>query len=328
MLGGTPLWAWFAVTAAILVMLLIDLLVVHKDAHAVTIREAAYSSAVWVTIGLLFGIIVWVAEGGQSAGEYYTGYLVEKSLSVDNIFVFALLFTYFAVPAALQHRVLFWGVVGALVFRAIFIALGAALLENFHWMIYVFGGFLVVTGIRMAMSKEDHVDPGRNPVIKVMRKLIPITTEYHGQRFFIREAGRRFATPLLAVLVAVETTDIIFAVDSIPAVFAVTDDPFLVFTSNAFAILGLRALYFLLADLMDRFTYLKLGLAAVLAFVGVKMLLSSKWHPPGWLPLVVIAVILGVSIWASLASTKPGELEELADDRPMDDSDNVPAPRP
>ena len=325
-LGGTPIWAWGAVTAAILAMLLIDLLVVHKDAHAVTIREAAYSSAVWVTIGLLFGVVVWVSMGGEAAGHYYTGYLVEKSLSVDNIFVFALLFTYFAVPAALQHRVLFWGVVGALVFRAIFIALGAALLENFHWMIYVFGGFLVVTGIRMALSKEDHVDPGRNPMIRGLRKIIPITSEYHGQHFFIREAGRRVATPLLAVLVAVETTDIIFAVDSIPAVFAVTKDPFLVFTSNAFAILGLRALYFLLADLIDRFTYLKLGLAAVLVFVGVKMLLSGEWHPPGWLPLVVIAAILGISVWASLAATKPGELEALADDRPMDDSDNVPAP--
>ncbi|HWL34832.1 MAG TPA: TerC family protein [Frankiaceae bacterium] len=325
-LGGTPLWAWGAVTVAILVMLLIDLLVVHKDAHAVTIREAAYSSAVWITIGLLFGLIIWATEGGQLAGEYYTGYLVEKSLSVDNIFVFALLFTYFAVPAALQHRVLFWGVVGALVFRAIFIALGATLLERFHWMIFVFGGFLVITGIRMAMSREDHVDPGRNPILRLMRKMVPMTDAYHGQKFTIREGGKRLATPLLAVLVAVETTDIIFAVDSIPAVFAVTEDPFLVFTSNAFAILGLRALYFLLADLMDRFTYLKLGLAVVLVFVGVKMLVSEQWHPPGWLPLVVIASILGISVWASLRSTRPGELEELADDRPMDDSDNVPAP--
>ena len=325
-LGGTPLWAWGAVTAAILVMLLIDLLVVHKDAHAVTVREAAYSSAVWITIGLLFGLIIWFAEGGQLAGEYYTGYLVEKSLSVDNIFVFALLFSYFAVPAALQHRVLFWGVVGALVFRAIFIALGATLLERFHWMIFVFGGFLVVTGIRMAMSKEEHVDPGRNPILRLMRRLIPMADAYHGQKFTVVEAGKRLATPLLAVLVAVETTDVIFAVDSIPAVFAVTEDPFIVFTSNAFAILGLRALYFLLADLIDRFTYLKLGLAVVLVFVGIKMLVSEVWHPPGWLPLVVIAAILAVSVWASLRATRPGELAELADDRPMDDSDNVPAP--
>ena len=323
---SAPLWAWVAVTVAILVMLLVDLLVVHKDAHAVTVREAAYSSGVWITIGLIFGLIVWATMGGDKAGEYYTGYLVEKSLSVDNIFVFALLFTYFAVPAAVQHRVLFWGVVGALVFRAIFIALGAALLENFHWMIYVFGGFLVVTGIRMATSKEEHVDPGRNPILRLMRRMVPMTDVYHGQKFTIVEAGKRYATPLLAVLVAVETTDVIFAVDSIPAVFAVTDDPFLVFTSNAFAILGLRALYFLLADLMDRFTYLKLGLAVVLAFVGVKMLLSHQWHPPQWLPLVVIAGILTVAVWASLRSTKPGELEALADDRPMDDSDNVPAP--
>ena len=327
MLGGTPIWAWLAVTAAILVMLLIDLLVVHRDAHAVTVREAAYSSAVWITIGLLFGLIIWVAQGGQQAGEYYTGYLVEKSLSVDNIFVFALLFSYFAVPAALQHRVLFWGVVGALVFRAVFIALGAALLERFHWMIFLFGGFLVVTGIRMALSREEHVDPGRNPILRLMRRLVPISSVYHGQKFTVVEAGRRMATPLMAVLVAVETTDVIFAVDSIPAVFAVTDDAFLVFTSNAFAILGLRALYFLLADLMDRFTYLKIGLAAVLVFVGVKMLASEVWHPPGWLPLVVIAAMIGISVWISLRSTRPGELAALADDRPMDDSDNIPSPR-
>jgi tellurite resistance protein TerC len=319
-----PLWAWFAVSGAIIAMLLVDLLVVHKDAHAVTIKEAAVSSAVWITIGIAFGGVVWWMLGGEKAGQYFTGYLVEKSLSVDNIFVFALLFSYFAVPAALQHRVLFWGVVGALVFRAIFIALGAALLERFHWMIFVFGGFLVVTGIRMAMSKEEHVDPGRNPVVRVMRRFVPMTDSYAGQKFTVLEAGRRVATPLLAVLVAVETTDIIFAVDSIPAVFAVTDDPFLVFTSNAFAILGLRALYFLLADLIDRFTYLKLGLAIVLAFVGVKMLLSNVWHPPGWLPLVVIAGILTVSVWASLRATK-ADFADLADDRPMDESDDVPA---
>ncbi|HEV2890162.1 MAG TPA: TerC family protein [Frankiaceae bacterium] len=324
-MGSEPIWAWVAVTVAIVAMLLIDLLVVHKDAHAVTIKEAAVSSAVWISIGLLFGGIVWATLGGDKAGQYFTGYLVEKSLSVDNIFVFALLFSYFAVPAALQHRVLFWGVVGALLFRAIFIALGAALLERFHWMIFVFGGFLVVTGIRMAMSNDEHVDPGRNPVLRVMRRVVPMVDEYQGQKFTIVQAGKRYATPLLAVLVAVETTDIIFAVDSIPAVFAVTKDPFLVFTSNAFAILGLRALYFLLADLMDRFTYLKLGLAVVLAFVGVKMLLSNVWHPAEWVPLVVIAGILGVSVWVSLRATKPGELEDLADDRPMDDSDNAPA---
>ena len=325
-MGSAPIWAWVAVSAAIVVMLLVDLLVVHKDVHAVTIKEAAYSSAVWISIGLAFGLIIWATRGGHSASQYYTGYLVEQSLSVDNIFVFALLFTYFAVPAAVQHRVLFWGVVGAWIFRAIFIGLGAALLDRFHWMIFVFGGFLVITGIRMAMSKDEHVDPGRNPVLRVMRRFVPMTDAYHGQKFTIVENGRRLATPLLAVLVAVETTDIIFAVDSIPAVFAVTNDPFLVFTSNAFAILGLRALYFLLADLIDRFTYLKIGLAVVLVFVGVKMLVSEQWHPPGWLPLVVIATILGVSVWASLRATKPGELAELADDRPMDDSDDVPVP--
>ncbi|HEU0131462.1 MAG TPA: TerC family protein [Mycobacteriales bacterium] len=308
---STPLWAWVAVTAAIVVMLLVDLLVVHREAHAVSVREAAWSSAVWIALGLGFGVLLWVVQGGDRAGQYFAGYLVEKSLSVDNVFVFALLFSYFAVPARLQHRVLFWGVVGALVFRAAFIVAGAALLERFAWMVFVFGAFLVVTGIKMARSGDSHVDPGKNPVLRLLRRVIPVSDTYEGQRFFGRDGVRRYATPLLAVLVAVETTDILFAVDSIPAVFAVTKDPFLVFTSNAFAILGLRALYFLLADLMGRFTYLKTGLAVVLVLVGAKMLASEWWHAPTWLSLLVIASVIGGSVVLSLRATR--DVEPLPD---------------
>src|SRR4029077_4549280 len=239
------------------------------------------------------------------------GYLIEKSLSVDNIFVFALIFGYFAVPARHQHRVLFWGVLGALVFRAIFISAGATLLEQFHWMIYVFGAFLVFTAVRMSLARTQHSDPGKNPVLRLMRRTVPMTETYAGPRFTVREAGRRLATPLLAVLVVVETTDIVFAVDSIPAIFAVTDDTFLVFTSNAFAILGLRALYFLLAGLIGRFRYLKMGLAVVLGFVGAKMLLTDVVHIPIWISLVAIGCILGVAVVASLRATAEPERERM-----------------
>ena len=306
-----PIWAWAAVIGAILAMLLLDLLVFHRDAHEVTTREAAVSSAIWVSIGLAFGVVIWIAYGATAGGEYYAGYLIEKSLSIDNIFVFAMLLGYFAVPAALQHRVLFWGVLGALVFRAIFIAAGAALLESFHWTIYVFGVFLVLTGIRMARHDETEVHPERNPMLKLLRRVTPITTEYHGQRFFVKDGAKRLATPLLAVLIAIETTDVLFAVDSIPAIFAITEEPFLVFTSNAFAILGLRALYFLLAGMISRFTYLKVGLAAVLVFVGAKMLLTDVFHLPVYASLLVIASVLTVSIVASLRATPDPELEEL-----------------
>jgi tellurite resistance protein TerC len=277
-----PIWAWAAVVAFILALLAFDLFVFHREAHEVSTREAALSSAVWVSIGLAFGVVLWVAAGGSVAGEYYAGYLIEKSLSVDNIFVIALILGYFAVPAARQHRVLFWGVLGALVMRAVFIVLGAALLDTFHWMIFVFGGFLVVTGIRMARHDDAEVHPDRNPVLRVVRRVAPR------------------ATPMMAALVAVETTDLVFAADSIPAVFAVTDDAFVVFTSNAFAILGLRALYFLLAGMMSRFAYLKLGLAAVLVFVGFKMILADVVHVPVAVSLLVIASILGTSVVASL----------------------------
>jgi tellurite resistance protein TerC len=293
-------WAWAAVIAFIVGMLLVDLLVFHRDAHEVSTREAATRSIVWVGLSLAFGGVIWLTMGGTSAGEYLGGYLIEKSLSVDNIFVFALIFGYFSVPAALQHRVLFWGVFGALVFRAIFIALGSTLLSNFHWTIYVFGGFLVFTGLRMAFHKDTEIHPEHNPMLRLLRRFLPMTKEYHGQHFVVKEATRWFATPLLAVLVVVETTDIVFAVDSIPAIFAVTDNAFLVFTSNAFAILGLRALYFLLAGMIGRFTYLKVGLASVLVFVGAKMLLTDVWHIPIYASLLAIVVMLGISVLVSL----------------------------
>jgi tellurite resistance protein TerC len=297
----TPLWAWAAVSAAIVAMLLVDLLGLRSNGpHVVSVREAAVSSAVWVAIGLGFGVLLWLVQGGDRAGQYFAGYLVEKSLSVDNIVVFALLFSYFAVPAALQRTVLLWGVVGALVLRLVFVIAGAALLDRFAWMVYLFGAFLVVTGVRMARGTENHSDPSRNPALRLLGRVVPVTGEYRGTRFLVREAGRRVATPLLAVLVVVETTDVLFAVDSIPAVFAVTRDPFLVFTSNAFAILGLRALYFLLGDLVGRFRYLTLGLSVVLVLVGLKMIGSHWWHAPTWLSLTAIAAVIGASVVASL----------------------------
>ncbi|GIU97880.1 MAG: membrane protein [Actinomycetota bacterium] len=298
---GILTWAGFV--ALILFLLALDLFVFHREAHEVSFREATLFSVFWIALGLTFGAVVWIWMGHQAGGEYLAGYLIEKSLSVDNIFVFALIFSYFGVPAKYQHRVLFWGIVGALVFRAAFIAGGAALLERFHWTVYVFGGFLVLTGIRMAMHRDEEVHPERNPVLKVFRRFVPITADYRGQRFWIREAGRRMATPLLAVLVLVETTDILFAVDSIPAIFAVTRDPFIVFTSNAFAILGLRALYFMLAGMIGRFVYLKPGLAIVLVYVGIKMLLSSVYKIPVWASLGFIAVVIAVAILASLRKT-------------------------
>jgi tellurite resistance protein TerC len=300
-------WAWAAVVAFILGVLAVDLLVFHRDAHTVTTREAAAWSALWITLGLAFAGLLWATLGGVAAGEYLGGYLIEKSLSVDNIFVFALLFSYFRVPPAFQHRVLFWGVLGALILRAIFIAAGAALIDNFHWTVYLFGAFLVVTGVKMARHGDAEVHPDRNPFLRLVRRVMPMTPDYRGQRFFVRRAGRRLATPLLAVLVVVETTDVLFAVDSIPAIFAVTTEPFLVFTSNAFAILGLRALYFLLAGMVERFVHLKLGLAAVLVFVGAKMLATDLYMVPIWASLAVIVVLIGTSIAASLRTARRAE---------------------
>jgi tellurite resistance protein TerC len=295
---------WAAFVAFIVAMLLVDLFVVHRHAHEVTLREAALWSVVWVAMGLAFAVLVWTWKGPTAGGEYLAGYLIEKSLSVDNIFVFALIFSYFGVPAAFQHRVLFWGIFGALVARAVFIAAGAALMDRFDWTVYVFGGFLLLTGIKMLRHRHGEPDPAANKVVRLLGRLIPVTEGYRGQRLLVREAGRWLATPLLVVLVVVETTDVLFAVDSIPAIFAVTTDPFLVFTSNAFAILGLRALYFLLAGMIGRFVHLRVGLAAVLIFVGAKLVASHVYHMPIWLSLAVIAVLIGGSIATSLLSTR------------------------
>ncbi len=300
---NVPLLAWGAVLAVILAMLAIDLFA-HRRAHVVSVREAAAWSAVWVTLGVAFGGVIWAVYGAELAGQYFAGYVIEKSLAVDNVFVFAIIFSYFAVPREYQHRVLFYGVLGALVFRAVFIAAGSVLIASFAWILYVFGAFLVLTGIRMARHRDEHVDPERSVVLRLFRRFVPTTDEYHGQRFLIRQGGRWVATPLLAVLVLVEVTDIVFAVDSIPAIFAVTQEPFLVFTSNAFAILGLRAMYFLLADLIHRFVYLKLGLAVVLVWVGVKMLLLEVYKIPTAVSLGVVALTITVAVVASLRATR------------------------
>ena len=299
-----PFWMWAAVLGLILAMLALDLLA-HRHAHVVGVREAAVWTAVWVSLGLAFGGVVWWLYGPTAGGEYFAGYLIEKSLAVDNVFVFALIFGYFAVPRMYQHRVLFYGVLGALVLRAAFIAGGAALLDRFHWVLYVFGAILLYSGWRMFRHRNHEMDLSANPVLRQARRLIPTTEDYDGQKFWVRRAGRWVATPLFMVLVVVETSDVIFAVDSIPAIFAITQEPFLVFTSNAFAILGLRAMYFLLADLMHRFVYLKAGLAAILILVGTKMLLIDIWKVPIGVSLAAIAACLIVSVTASLHATRP-----------------------
>jgi tellurite resistance protein TerC len=309
--------SWLAVLGVIAGALALDLFAFHRTAHVVTLREATISTVAWVALGVGFGLVVWHWGGSEAAGEYYAGYLIEKALAVDNVFVFALVIGAFAVPRALEHRVLFIGVIGALVLRGIFIAGGAALLGTFHWILYAFGILLVLSGIKMLRHRAGTVvNPERNPVLRAVRRVMPMTDEYVGQRMFVRRAGRLMATPMLAVLTVIETTDVVFAVDSIPAIFAVTEEPFLVFTSTAFAMLGLRSMYFLLAGVMDRFVHLKTGLAAVLAFVGAKMLLTDVVHIPVWASLVAIVAILAVALVASLHATAPvpvtTETEEVA----------------
>ena len=303
----TPLWLWIAFNAFVLAMLALDLGVFHRKAHAVSVKEATIWSCVWIALSMLLNVWIWQTRGAQAGLEFFTGYLIEKSLSVDNIFVIALIFGYFRVPEKYQHRVLFWGILGALVLRAIFIFAGAALIERFHWIIYVFGAFLIVTGIRMALAGDEEIHPEKNPVLRLARRFLPVTSDYRGPSFFVRENGRRMATPLFLVLLLVESTDLIFAVDSIPAIFAVTLDPFLVYTSNICAILGLRSLYFVLAGVMGKFVYLKLGLAVVLGFVGVKMVAVDFYKVPTLLSLGVIAAILTVSIVASLIKARRDE---------------------
>jgi tellurite resistance protein TerC len=317
------LWLWVGFNVFVLGMLALDLGVFHRKAHEVSIREAATWSGVWIALALAFNFAIYRFMGADAGLEFLTGYLIEKALSVDNIFVFVLVFSYFRVPARYQHRVLFWGILGALVMRGLMIAAGAALIARFHWVIYLFGAFLVFTGIRMATQSEHAIEPESNPVVRLVRRLMPVTNQYHGQHFFVKEAGRWVATPLFVVLAFVETTDLIFAVDSIPAIFAVTTDPFLVYTSNVFAILGLRALYFLLAGVIHRFHFLKLGLAAVLVFVGAKMLLADVYKVPIGLSLGVIALILATAIAASLLFPR-----EAAEHDPVEHEPLAPAPPP
>ena len=302
MTGDLSLWLVFL--AVILGMLALDLFVFHRDAHEVSMREAAVFSAVWIALGIAFGGLVFAVRGAEAGGEYLAGYLIEKSLSMDNVFLFAMIFGAFAVPVAYQHRVLFWGVVGAIAFRALFIAAGTALLDAFHWLIYGFGILLVLTGIRMARSRSHVMDPEKNPVLRAFRRVVPMTDQYDGQRFVTRHRGKLQATPLLAVLVVVEASDIMFAIDSIPAIFAITTDPFIVLSSNAFAILGLRSLYFLLAGLLPRFVYIKVGLAALLVFAGVKILIGEYWKMPVAISVAVIVAILAISVGASLWATR------------------------
>ena len=299
-----PFWAWLAVLAAIAVMLAVDLFA-HRRAHVIAVREAAAWSLVWVACGVAFGVLIWNIYGAELGQQYFAGYVIEKSLAVDNVFVWAIIFTYFAVPREYQHRVLFLGVLGALVFRGVFIAGGSVLIDSFSWILYLFAAFLLYTGYRMVRQRNEHLDPEASRALRLFRRYVPMTDAFHGQRLVIRRNGVLLATPLLAVLVLVEITDIVFAVDSIPAIFAVTDEAFLVFTANAFAILGLRAMYFLLADLIHRFVYLKLGLALVLVWVGIKMLLKvDLFYIPTTVSLAVIVTILTVSVVASLRATR------------------------
>ena len=299
MFSGT-IWLWIGFNLFVLAMLALDLSVFHRRAHAVSLKEASIWSVVWITLAMIFNAGLYFFAGSEPALQFFTGYLIEKSLSVDNIFVFVLLFTFFKVPAPFQHRVLFWGILGALVMRGMMIALGVVLLETFHWIVYLFGAFLIFTGIRMAFHKETELHPEHNPLLRLVRRVVPVTNDYERDRFIVRRAGQVLVTPLLLVLLVVETTDLIFALDSIPAIFAVTRDPFLVYTSNIFAILGLRSLYFVFANVMSKFYYLKLGLAVVLSYVGAKMVLADIYHIPTALSLAVIAVVLAVAVVASI----------------------------
>ena len=306
------LWGWIAFNVVVLSILALDLGVLHKRGKKVTVKEAATWSAVWVALSLSFALAIYLRMGRESGLEFLTGYLIEYALSVDNIFVFVLIFSYFNVPEKYQHRVLFWGIIGALVLRGVMIVAGSALVTRFSWTLYIFGAFLLFTGIRMAIQKDEaDYNPQHDPVLRLARRLMPVTNDFHGDKFFVRQPApsggdRVAATPLFIVMVIVNTTDIIFATDSIPAIFAVTRDPFIVYTSNICAVLGLRALYFLLAGVVDKFVYLKLGLAIVLIFIGLKMLLEHFIHIPILASLGAVGGILGTSILASVEWPREG----------------------
>ena len=294
-----PIWVWIGFTIFVLLLLTLDLAVFHRKARVVSLREATTWYAVWVSLAAFFylGILLWL--GRDKSTEFLTGYIIEVSLSVDNVFVWLIIFSYFAVPARYQHRVLFLGILGAIVFRGLFIATGVTLLDVFGWLIFVFGAFLIFTGIKLALRKDEEVHPERNPVLRLARRFIPVAEGYEGQRFFVRQYGKWMATPLFMVLLVVETTDLVFAVDSVPAVLAITRDPFIVWTSNVFAILGLRALFFLVAGVLRYFRYLNVGLALVLCFVGVKMVISDFYHMPTAMSLGAVVGILAATMLAS-----------------------------
>ncbi|MEU8006130.1 TerC family protein [Catellatospora sp. NPDC049111] len=302
---SVSLWAWSAVMGAVAVMLAVDLFL-HRDGHEIGFREALAWSGIWIAAGLAFGGVLWWWQGGEVAGTYYAGYLIEKALSVDNVFIFAMIFTFFSVPTAYQHKVLFWGVIGALAFRLVLIFVGAELLNAFHWTAYLFGAFLIYTGYKMAFKHDGDIDPRRNLLVRIVRRVVPTDPAYHGDRFFTRKGGRRVATLLFVVLIAIEATDLIFAVDSVAAILAITTSTFIVWTANAFAVLGLRSLYFCLAGLLRRFVYLHYGLAVLLGFAGVKLILSET--PVGKLPipvtLGVIVITLAISIVWSMTVTR------------------------
>ena len=311
---------WIGFCAFVVLMITLDLAVLHRDAKVIGFREATLMSAMWIVLALIFGVILLVTEGSETGGEFFAGYLIEKALSVDNIFVFALIFTYFSVPAEYQHRVLVWGVIGALIMRAIFIFLGAELLETWDFVVYFFAAILIATGIRMATHRNQEIHPERNPVLRLLRRVVPITRDFHGPRFWMRSdeaiglgekidrrplLGIWVGTPLLATVGMVETADLVFAIDSIPAIFAITTDTFIVFTSNAFALLGLRALYFMLAGAVDRFIYLQAGLSVVLVFVGLKFIWGDLFGKvPVWVSLPFIALVVTASIVLSLVKTR------------------------
>ncbi|HET8582877.1 MAG TPA: TerC family protein, partial [Jatrophihabitans sp.] len=309
---SVPFWAWLAFAGVVMLMLAVDLLG-HRGAHVIGFREAAAWSGVWVGVSLIFALIIGFTLGTDPAVQYTTAWLLEKSLSVDNLFVFALIFAYFRVPRAHQHRVLFYGVLGALIFRGILLAAGIAVVTRFTAVLFAFAAVLVYSAIKLLRGQDDTFDPGTSLAVRLLRRLVPISDEYHGARFFIREAGKRVGTPLLAVVAAIEAADLVFAVDSVPAVLAVSDDPFIIYTSNAFAILGLRALYFLLAGLLDRFAHLDKALAFILAFIGVKLVLQAGHKTidsaipeiPALVSLAVIAVALAAAIVVSLRRPRP-----------------------
>lgn len=301
----TELIFWIGFNAFVLIMLALDLGVFNRKAHLISIKEAMIWSGVWITLAMCFNILIYYWQGEVKALEFLTGYVIEKSLSVDNIFVFVLIFSYFKTPAIHQHKILFWGILGALVMRAAFIFAGVAILEKFHWTIYIFGGILIYTGVKMFRQKDKVIDPEKNVVVNFFKRIVaPVKDEKHAGRFFVKQNGKRFATPLFLVLIVVEATDLIFAVDSIPAILAITHDEFIVYTSNVFAILGLRSLYFALARMIDKFRYLSKGLALILIFTGIKMLIVDFYKLPILIALLVIAVILAISTMASLVSRK------------------------